>query len=95
MGYILILGAGTETGKILANKYASKGYDLYLADKTTEELETTKESINEEYGVDVQTLKFDVTEFYNHRNLYMSLNPEPGGVICAIDYKGDPKRAQR
>lgn len=95
MGYLLILGANSETAKALAKRYASQGCDLYLADKAPELLEEAKQAIIEEYGVDVQLIKFDVTEFYNHRNLFNSLSPKPFGVICAVDYQGDQIRAQK
>lgn len=95
MGYLLILGAGSGTARALAQKYASEGQDLYLADKNPESLEEIQQVIIDEHGVDVHILKFDVTEFYNHRNFYNSLSPKPFGVICAVDYQGDGLRAQK
>jgi decaprenylphospho-beta-D-erythro-pentofuranosid-2-ulose 2-reductase len=95
MGYLLVLGAGTDIAQAIAMKYASSGYNIYLADKNTEQLEETRIRINEEFETDAQALKFDVTEFYNHRNFYNSLSPKPAGVICAIDYQGDGFRAQK
>lgn len=95
MGYLLILGANTETAKALAKIYALHGCDLYLADKAPELLEDTRQILIEEHGVDVQLIKFDVTEFYNHRNLFNSLAPRPFGVICAVDYQGDQLRSQK
>lgn len=95
MGYLLILGANSDMGKALAEKYASNRYDLYLADKDNEGLELVQQSITEQYGVDVQLLKFDVTEFYNHRNFYNSLSSKPFGVICAVDFRGEQERAQK
>jgi len=95
MGHILVFDASTAVVKELAKKYASLGHDIYFADKNPEKLEEIKQQITEEYGVDAQTLKFDVTEFYNHRKFYESITPAPLGVICAIDFPGDGKRAEK
>ncbi|OGI00045.1 MAG: hypothetical protein A2Y25_09045 [Candidatus Melainabacteria bacterium GWF2_37_15] len=95
MGYVLVLGANSHIAKALAEKYASYGYDLYLVDKDPENLEETRNRIAEQHGVDVQLLKLDITEFYNHRNFYNSLSPKPFGVISTVDYQGDEIRAHK
>ena len=95
MGYLLVLGASSNIAKALAEKYASYGQDLYLVDTDPDSLEETKYRIAEQHGVDVQLLKLDITEFYNHRNFYYSLSPTPFGVISAVDYLGDENRAQK
>lgn len=95
MGYLLILGANSDIAKALAEKYASNGYDIYLSDKNTEDIEETRRHITETYGVNAHVFKFDVLEFYNHRNFYNSLDPKPVGVICTEGYLGDQKRAQK
>lgn len=95
MANILILGANSDAGKALAKKYASAGYDVYLADKNPEPLNEIAHYVNDEYGIDAHVLKFDPTEFYNHRNFYTALSPEPTGIICAVDYPGDGLRAQK
>ena len=95
MEYLLILGANSDIAKALAEKYASDGYNLYLAGRNLEELEETKQYITETYTVDVQVFKFDILEFYNHRNFYNNLNTKPIGVICATGYLGNQDRAQK
>lgn len=95
MSYVLILGANSDLGKVLAEKYAFEGYNLYLADNNVEELEETKQYINEICEIQVQVFKFNVLEFYTHRNFYKSLDPLPDVVITAINYLGDQKRAQK
>jgi hypothetical protein len=95
MRYVLILGANSDIAKALIEKYASNGYNLYLASRDMSELEVTKQYITESYNVDVKVFKFDVLEFYNHRAFYNSLNPKPEGVITTVGYLGDQKRAQK
>ncbi len=95
MGYVLILGANTDIGKVLAEKYAFEGYNLYLADTNTEELEETRQYLIDLCEAEVRILKFNVLEFYMHRDFYKRLDPKPTGVIIAVDYTGDQKRAQK
>ncbi|HSA06264.1 MAG TPA: SDR family NAD(P)-dependent oxidoreductase [Candidatus Gastranaerophilales bacterium] len=95
MGYALILGGNSDLGKALAEKYAFEGYSIYLADSDTEELEKTKQYIAELCEAEVQVIKFNVLEFYTHRNFYKDLNPKPIGAILAVDYIGDQKRAEK
>lgn len=95
MGYVLILGANSDIGKVLAEKYALDGYNLYLADANQEELSDTKQYINKMCEADVQTVKFNVLEFYTHRNFYKNLDPAPMGVIFTADYTGDQQRSEK
>ncbi len=95
MGYVLILGANSDLGKVLAEKYASEGYDLYLADTDTEETEKTRQYLNEMCEVEIEVLKFNILEFYTHRNFYKALDPEPEGLIIAVNYIGDQKRSRK
>ncbi len=95
MGYVLILGANSDLGKVLAEKYAFEGYNLYLADTDVEEMQETREYLNDLCEVKISVQKFNILEFYTHRNFYKSLNPAPVGIIVAINYLGDQHRAQK
>jgi len=95
MGYALILGANSDIGKVIAEKYAFEGYNLYLADLNADKLEETKQYIIDMCEVEVHALKFNTLEFYTHRNFYKDLDPKPDGVIIASDYTGDHKRSQK
>lgn len=95
MGYVLVLGANSDMGKFLAEKYAFEGYNLYLADTDVDTLEETKQYITNICDVDVQVKKFSVLDFYTHRNFYNELEKKPIGVIFAENYIGDQKRAQK
>lgn len=95
MGFVLILGSNSDIGKVLAEKYAANGYNLYLADIDTEKNEETRQYLAETYEVDVRAIKFNALEFYTHRNFYKELETRPVGAVFAVDYIGDQKRAQR
>lgn len=95
MPYILILGANSDIAIAVAKLYAENGYNLYLAGRNTESLNEIKENLNQDFpDTNIETLKFDVLEFYNHKNIYNSLKEKPIGVICTIGYIGNPKKAQ-
>jgi decaprenylphospho-beta-D-erythro-pentofuranosid-2-ulose 2-reductase len=95
MGYVLILGGNSDIGKAVAEKYAFEGFDIYLADVNTDAMEETKKYLKQMYTVQVETVKFNVLEFYTHRNFYKDLPNSPIGAIFAVDYTGDQKRAQK
>lgn len=95
MEKVLILGAQSGFGVALAEKYASEGYGLYLADLNTEPLEELKHRLEERYNAEISLYKFNVLEFYTHRNFYKALDPAPIGAIFAVDYIGDQKRAEK
>ncbi|NLF83055.1 MAG: SDR family NAD(P)-dependent oxidoreductase [Candidatus Gastranaerophilales bacterium] len=95
MEKVLILGAQTGFGTALAEKYASEGYGLYLADLNVEALEELKQRLEERYNAEVSLLKFNVLEFYTHRIFYKGIDPAPVGAIFAVDYIGDQKRAEK
>ncbi len=95
MGYVLILGANSDLGKALAEKYAFEGYNIYLADTDTDEMEETKEYLTDMCGADIQVHKFNVLEFYTHRNFYKNLEHPPVGVVIAVNYTGEQKRSQK
>ena len=94
MKYLLILGAKSGIAKALAHKYASKGYNLYLAARNIEDLRADASDINIRYQVDVKTIEFDALNFSSHNSFYENLEPKPKGVIVAFGYLGNQKNSQ-
>lgn len=94
MSYILILGSNSEVGRAVSRKYAQNGYNLYLAEKETEEAKNEAKNLEIKYGIKARIVKFDILEFYNHKNFYSALNPRPVGVICLINYTGEQYKAE-
>lgn len=58
----LITGSTSGIGKATAMLLASNGYNLVITGRREERLETVAEEIRSTYGVDVQTLCFDVRD---------------------------------
>lgn len=94
MENLLILGAKSGIARELAHKYASKGYNLYLAARNIEDLKADASDINIRYQVDVKTIEFDALDFPSHKSFYEKLEPKPKGVIVAFGYLGNQKNSQ-
>jgi len=95
MSYVLIIGAKSDIAKEVAKKYASKGYDLYLAARNSDELDMLANDINIRSNVDVKKVELDLLDFDSHTSFYESLDPKPAGVICVAGYMSDQKTAEK
>ncbi len=95
MSYILILGATSDIALALARKYATEGYNLYLAARQVSRLEPDSKDLAIRYGINVQLLEFDARKFETHESLYKSLNPGPDIVCCVFGFLGDQTSAQQ
>lgn len=59
---ILITGATSGFGKAIAVRFAAAGYDIIITGRRGDRLEDLKGHLEEEYDVNVITLKFDVRD---------------------------------
>lgn len=94
MSYILIIGAKSDIAKAVARKYAENGYDLYLAARESNELETFANDIHLRTERNVICVDLDVLKYKTHKGFYDALTEEPHGVVCAVGYLGDQEKAQ-
>ena len=94
MSYLLIVGATSDIAKAVAREYAKHGYDLYLTARKPEELEALAQDIRIRSGCRVESMKLDILDFDSHRSFYESLNEKPMGVISAVGYLGEQKKAE-
>ena len=95
MSWILIVGAKSDIAKALARKYAENGYHLYLAGRRIEELEDFKKDLEIRYNINVRLKEIDILNFSSHEDFYKSLSPKPEGVITAVGYLPDQKKAEK
>jgi short-subunit dehydrogenase len=94
MNYILIIGAKSDIAKAVARKYARCGYNLYLAARGSKDLEKFSSDIIIRNQVVVKCLELDILDYESHEFFYDSLPNKPIGVISAVGYLGDQKKAQ-
>ncbi len=89
-GVVVITGASSGIGKALAEKYASKGWDLVLAARRTDRL---KEIENRLKNVEVISVKTDVTVEDDCRKLIETAIEKFGQIDVLINNAGISMRA--
>ena len=94
MSYLLIIGAKSDIAKATARKYASNGYNLYLAVRKSSELEEFANDIRIRTQKDVKCVDLDILDYASHEDIYDALEEKPMGVISAVGYLGEQDRAQ-
>ena len=94
MSYVLIVGAKSDIARAIAKEYAKHGYDLYLAARKINVLDEFANDINIKTQRVVKLLELDILDYERHQAFYNQLVEKPMGVISAIGYLGDQKKAQ-
>ena len=92
MAAVLILGADSDIARELARQYVGHGYDLILAGRHPESLESFACDLAlHEPKRSVRCVEFDLTAYETHANFYSTLDVAPLGVVLAAGY-GDASR---
>lgn len=91
---ILILGATSDIARAIAHRYAREGFDILLAGRQAERLESDASDLNIRYGVTVKTLEFDAENYLSHENFCNNLPTLPEIVFCVFGFLGDQKAAE-
>jgi len=94
MSYVLIIGAKSDIAKATAREYAKNGYDLYLAARSSNELEEFAKDIITRTQQTVKLVELDILDYQSHQAFYDHLEEKPLGVISAVGYLGNQKKAQ-
>ena len=94
MSFVLIVGASSDIAKACAREYAKNGYDLYLASRDSKSLEDFKKDIEVRTARVVKLVDLDILDFDSHQEFWDSLDEKPLGVISAVGYLGNQKKAQ-
>src|ERR1051325_2753303 len=74
MAIILITGATAGFGKACAEKFAAGGYDLIITGRREERLSALKATLEQQHGIKVLPLTFDVR---NEQAVYAALDSIP------------------
>lgn len=94
MSTVLILGAHSDMAKACAYRYASAGYDLYLAARDADVLTAFANDLIIRTSVSIRCISFDATDFNSHHEFYRQLEIKPEGVISFIGFLGSQAKAQ-
>lgn len=94
MSYILIIGAKSDIAKATAREYAKHGYDLYLAARNSVELEEFANDVTQRTQRAIKIVDLDILDYKSHQVFYDNLQEKPLGVISAVGYLGEQKKAQ-
>jgi short-subunit dehydrogenase len=91
----LILGATSDIAIALAHQFASRGFDLTLAARNVERLESVVPDLEIRHNVKVEAVEFDALDFATHASFYDNLAEKPNAAICVFGYLGDQAKAQQ
>lgn len=89
---VLILGAASDIGMAIADKFASKGYPIQLAAREAERLKPLSSDLSIRYNIVCTIHEFDATNFTTHAEFWSSLQTKPGIVISVIGYMNDNEK---
>ena len=95
MSYVLIVGAKSDIAKAVAREYAKNGYNIYLAGRGVEELESFATDLTVRSNCKVEMLELDILDYSGHQAFYDALAEKPLGVVVAVGYLGKQEKAQK
>lgn len=89
MPTVLILGATSDIGAAIAQKYAASKYNVQLAARSTQSLQAIATDLSIRHNTECKTFEFDALNFANHAGFYEQLQPKPDVTICVFGYMND------
>jgi decaprenylphospho-beta-D-erythro-pentofuranosid-2-ulose 2-reductase len=92
---LLIIGATSDIAVSAAHQYASNGYNLQLAARNKDDLDSTITDLAIRYRVDVSAFQLDILDYQSFKKFIDSLTPLPDVILCAVGLLGDQAHAQK
>jgi decaprenylphospho-beta-D-erythro-pentofuranosid-2-ulose 2-reductase len=89
---VLIVGAASDMGMAIANKYAEKGHSLHLAARNIDRLEPFCSDIQIRHNVRCTLHELDITNFSSLKNFWESIALKPQVTISVIGYMNDNEK---
>ena len=92
MRRVLVLGATSSIARSIAGRLCTHGDSVFLAARSSAELERIASDLSIRYGKSMGTAAFEATDFQGHRDLVSRARKEMGGldgVVCALGMLGD------
>jgi len=94
MATMLILGAASDIARATALAFAREGWDLILAGREPDILDTIATDITLRSGRRVKTAAFDALRPEEHAAFWQGIEEETSALFCAVGLLGDQERAQ-
>ena len=95
---VLMLGATSDIARAAATALAEQGYDLLLAGRDRDTLESQGRDLSIRFGAPVRTICFDALDSAGHeefvRAALAAADEKLAGVVLAFGFLGDQARAQ-
>ena len=88
---ILVIGGLSDIGLSTARLFAQKGYNIQLAVKNKNRLESVIKDFKIKYNTIVTAHDLDVIKIETHKNFIENLNYYPDIVLCAVGFMGNQK----
>ncbi len=92
---LLILGGASDIGLAIAHRFASEGFNIYLAARNSHCLKRIKTDLEIRYGIKVRLYEFDALNLDSHKKFIKSLDNLPMIVVSAIGLLGDQKKSEK
>lgn len=91
---VLILGATSDMAIAIARSFASHYYDIQLAARKVNELQSLQKDLSIKYGAYASVHQFDALKFDTHQAFFDSLPSVPDVTVCVFGYLGDNEVAR-
>lgn len=92
---VLILGATSDMGRAIAQRFAAQGYPIQLAARQASRLEPDKVDLEIRYGVSVSVHEFDVLAVETHADFIQQLPEQPAIVICVVGFMPEQRECEQ
>ena len=96
---VVILGALSGVARYIADGFARKGFDVVLAGRDIQELNTLATDLQVRHEISCHCLEFDALHFVEHplfiQRCTDALGHFPGGVVVCFGYMADQEQAQK
>lgn len=94
MKTVLLLGATSDIGQALAEKFATEGYGLLLAGRNMDHLQDIRNDLKIRHEIAAQCYHFEALDYSSHAEFYAQLPGTPDVTICIFGYLGSQEKAE-
>jgi len=92
--WVLILGSGSDIGKACARKFASEGYNIFLASRNLERCINLAKDLNIRFEIESRYAEYDAKNFASHAEFFKKLDFLPDITVITFGVMFDQNNAQ-